>query len=136
MPSLLPLPPTPHQVVQFYSNRELDPAKLPYRLNALLPFDVRARELRQTAPDFIVTASARAKVVAVAVLKQAVTWFVSCFRSSCVLFLCSFMCTFTIQCSYVFFSRVGGRVTCSVLIRFGVGELAGVPAPVEVECQL
>lgn len=50
------------QVVQFYTNQEeLRANKLPYRLNAVLPIDVRVAYATRTAPDFNVTVSAIAK---------------------------------------------------------------------------
>ncbi len=51
------------QVVQFYSHQASLPAhKFPYRLNSLLPYDIRVVSLHKTAPDFHVTCSAHAKV--------------------------------------------------------------------------
>ena len=50
-------------MVQFYSDHaELDPQKMPYKLNSLLPPDVRVLSFARTAPDFIVTVSAVGKV--------------------------------------------------------------------------
>ncbi|PNH09854.1 tRNA pseudouridine synthase A 1 [Tetrabaena socialis] len=49
------------QVVQFVCNREVDSASLPYKLNALLPRDIRVLHMARTAPDFSVTCSALGK---------------------------------------------------------------------------
>ncbi|GLC49634.1 hypothetical protein PLESTB_000269700 [Pleodorina starrii] len=49
------------QVVQFSCNRELDVAKMPYKLNSVLPHDIRVLRLTRTAPDFSVTCSALGK---------------------------------------------------------------------------
>ncbi|GAX82556.1 hypothetical protein CEUSTIGMA_g9982.t1 [Chlamydomonas eustigma] len=50
------------QVVQFYSdNSGLDGPGLAYKLNRLLPPDIRVVSLNKTAPDFIVTISAVSK---------------------------------------------------------------------------
>ncbi|KAG2492841.1 hypothetical protein HYH03_008995 [Edaphochlamys debaryana] len=45
------------QVVQFCCDREHDTSKLPYKLNALLPHDIRVLRVSRTAPDFSVTCS-------------------------------------------------------------------------------
>jgi hypothetical protein len=51
------------QVVQFMTNvASLDPQRFPYKLNSLLPHDIRVYWMSQTAPDFSVTASANHKV--------------------------------------------------------------------------
>ncbi len=51
------------QVVQFSCNRDdLDPNKLPYKLNSILPPDIRVVRVNRTAPDFSVTCSALGKV--------------------------------------------------------------------------
>lgn len=51
------------QVVQFMTNATaVDPARLPHKLNSLLPADIRVRAMHQTAPDFHVTVSALHKV--------------------------------------------------------------------------
>ncbi len=51
------------QVVQFLTNvTSIDPERLPYKLNSLLPHDIRVKWMRQTAPDFNVTVTARHKV--------------------------------------------------------------------------
>jgi tRNA pseudouridine38-40 synthase len=52
------------QVVQFRTLRPdaIDTAKLPSKLNSLLPWDVRVLDARATAPDFNVTVSATGKV--------------------------------------------------------------------------
>uniref|UniRef100_A0A383VMC2 tRNA pseudouridine synthase n=1 Tax=Tetradesmus obliquus TaxID=3088 RepID=A0A383VMC2_TETOB len=50
------------QVVQFFTNSSsIDPGKFPYKLNSLLPGDIRVFWIRQTAPDFNVTVSALRK---------------------------------------------------------------------------
>ncbi|KAF6258703.1 pseudouridine synthase [Scenedesmus sp. NREL 46B-D3] len=50
------------QVVQFFTNSSgIDPAALPYKLNSLLPPDIRVFWMSQTAPDFNVTVSALRK---------------------------------------------------------------------------
>ncbi|WIA34191.1 hypothetical protein OEZ86_012549 [Tetradesmus obliquus] len=50
------------QVVQFFTNSSsIDPGKFPYKLNSLLPGDIRVFWMRQTAPDFNVTVSALRK---------------------------------------------------------------------------
>ena len=56
------VPPVPPQVVQFFSDHLLDLVRFPYRLNSLLPMDVRAVDMHATAPDFSVTISALTKV--------------------------------------------------------------------------
>jgi tRNA U38,U39,U40 pseudouridine synthase TruA len=49
--------------VQFFTNSSsINPAALPYKLNSLLPHDIRVFWMRQTAPDFNVTVSALRKV--------------------------------------------------------------------------
>jgi tRNA U38,U39,U40 pseudouridine synthase TruA len=51
------------QVVQFHTNvANINVEKLPYRLNSLMPPDIRVMWAHQTAPDFNVTCSAREKV--------------------------------------------------------------------------
>ncbi|KAG2443316.1 hypothetical protein HYH02_009383 [Chlamydomonas schloesseri] len=45
------------QVVQFSCDRELPGDKLAYKLNAVLPPDIRVMAVRRTAPDFSVTCS-------------------------------------------------------------------------------
>lgn len=51
------------QVVQFMTNvSSLDPQRFPYKLNSLLPKDIRVYWMSKTAPDFSVTASANHKV--------------------------------------------------------------------------
>ncbi|PNW74257.1 hypothetical protein CHLRE_13g591501v5 [Chlamydomonas reinhardtii] len=45
------------QVVQFNCDRELPVDKLAYKLNAVLPPDIRVMGVRRTAPDFSVTCS-------------------------------------------------------------------------------
>jgi len=51
------------QVVQFTTNvSSIDPQRLPFKLNSLLPHDIRVCSMSQTAPDFIVTVSAQHKV--------------------------------------------------------------------------
>lgn len=51
------------QVVQFYTNSvSIDPERLPYKLNSLLPPAIRVQWMSQTAPDFNVTVSAVRKV--------------------------------------------------------------------------
>lgn len=56
-------PATPTQVVQFFTNvSTIDPQRLPFKLNSLLPDDIRVREMHPTAPDFVVTVSAIDKV--------------------------------------------------------------------------
>jgi tRNA U38,U39,U40 pseudouridine synthase TruA len=51
------------QVVQFMTDvTSIDPQKLPYKLNSLLPRDIRVTWMSQTAPDFNVTVSALHKV--------------------------------------------------------------------------
>lgn len=40
----------------------IDPHQLPYKLNSLLPHDIRVSWMSQTAPDFNVTVSAQHKV--------------------------------------------------------------------------
>jgi tRNA U38,U39,U40 pseudouridine synthase TruA len=40
----------------------IDPQRLPYKLNSLLPHDIRVCWMSQTAPDFNVTVSAKHKV--------------------------------------------------------------------------
>ncbi|KAG2443369.1 hypothetical protein HXX76_001730 [Chlamydomonas incerta] len=45
------------QVVQFNCDRELPVDKLAYKLNAVLPPDIRVLAVRRTAPDFSVTCS-------------------------------------------------------------------------------
>jgi hypothetical protein len=53
------------QVVQFFTNSSsIDSSALPYKLNSLLPHDIRIFWMRQTAPDFNVTVSALRKVSA------------------------------------------------------------------------
>lgn len=50
------------QVVQFSCSRDdLDPNKLPYKLNSILPPDIRVVRMNRTAPDFSVTCSALGK---------------------------------------------------------------------------
>ncbi|GLI71304.1 hypothetical protein VaNZ11_016446, partial [Volvox africanus] len=49
------------QVVQFSCNRELDFDKMPYKLNSVLPHDIRVLSITRTAPDFSVTCSALGK---------------------------------------------------------------------------
>ena len=52
------------QVVQFYSDHDQlqqDAAGLVYKLNRLMPPDVRVKRLSRTAPDFVCTISATAK---------------------------------------------------------------------------
>lgn len=47
------------QVVQFMTDvTSIDPQRLPYKLNSLLPHDIRVTWMSQTAPDFNVTVSA------------------------------------------------------------------------------
>ncbi|KAL6757724.1 tRNA pseudouridine synthase, partial [Haematococcus lacustris] len=46
------------QVVQFYSDAQLDTSRLPQRLNRFLPHDIRAWSASRTAQDFHVTISA------------------------------------------------------------------------------
>jgi tRNA U38,U39,U40 pseudouridine synthase TruA len=49
--------------VQFFTNSSsIDAAALPYKLNSLLPHDIRVFWMRQTALDFNVTVSALRKV--------------------------------------------------------------------------
>lgn len=50
------------QVVQFFVNTLLDASKLAYKLNRLLPADVRVTAAMRTAPDFDVTCTAVGKV--------------------------------------------------------------------------
>lgn len=51
------------QVVQFWTNvTSINPDRLPYKLNSLLPHDIRVSWMSQTAPDFNVTVSAQHKV--------------------------------------------------------------------------
>ncbi|KAI8477440.1 MAG: pseudouridine synthase [Monoraphidium minutum] len=52
------------QVVQFRTSRPeaIDGARLPGRLNSLLPHDIRVAWVRATAPDFNVTCSATGKI--------------------------------------------------------------------------
>lgn len=51
------------QVVQFATNvTSIDTQRLPYKLNSLLPHDIRVCWMSQTAPDFSVTVSAKHKV--------------------------------------------------------------------------
>jgi hypothetical protein len=51
------------QVVQFMTNStSIDPDQLPYKLNSLLPHDIRVIWMSRTAPDFNVTVSALRKV--------------------------------------------------------------------------
>lgn len=51
------------QVVQFMTNASsIDPQRLPYKLNSLLPHDIRISWMAQTAPDFNVTVTAKHKV--------------------------------------------------------------------------
>lgn len=40
----------------------IDPSRLPYKLNSLLPHDIRVTWMSQTAPDFNVTVTAKHKV--------------------------------------------------------------------------
>ncbi|GIL62490.1 hypothetical protein Vafri_16701 [Volvox africanus] len=49
------------QVVQFSCNRELDLDKMSYKLNSVLPHDIRVLRITRTAPDFSVTCSALGK---------------------------------------------------------------------------
>eukprot|EP00775_Hariotina_reticulata_P010074 gene10074-10229_t len=50
------------QVVQFMTNStSIDPDQLPYKLNSLLPHDIRVTRMSRTAPDFNVTVSALRK---------------------------------------------------------------------------
>ncbi|KIZ05810.1 tRNA pseudouridine synthase A [Monoraphidium neglectum] len=51
------------QVVQFRTNRPraVDPARLPKRLNSLLPHNIRVSGAAATAPDFLVTSCATGK---------------------------------------------------------------------------
>ncbi|GIL92573.1 hypothetical protein Vretifemale_20088 [Volvox reticuliferus] len=49
------------QVVQFSCNREVDVDKMPYKLNSVLPHDIRVLRVTRTAPDFSVTCSALGK---------------------------------------------------------------------------
>ena len=49
--------------MQFYTHSQyLDPQRLLWRLNSLLPHDIRVLALMRTAPDFVVTCSAISKV--------------------------------------------------------------------------
>lgn len=50
------------QVLQFRCNQDLDVGKLSYRVNSLLPHDIRVLRVSRTAPDFSVTCSALGKV--------------------------------------------------------------------------
>ena len=52
------------QVVQFRTRRPeaVDPARLPLKLNSLLPHDIRVKWMAATAPDFNVTCSATGKI--------------------------------------------------------------------------
>ncbi|KXZ50137.1 hypothetical protein GPECTOR_17g773 [Gonium pectorale] len=49
------------QVVQFSCNKDLDVSKMPYKLNSVLPHDIRVLRIHRTAPDFSVTCSALGK---------------------------------------------------------------------------
>lgn len=50
-------------MVHFMTNvTSIDPERLPFKLNTLLPHDIRIRWMRRTAPDFSVTVSAIDKV--------------------------------------------------------------------------
>ncbi|EFJ41663.1 tRNA pseudouridine synthase, partial [Volvox carteri f. nagariensis] len=49
------------QVVQFSCDKELDVTKMPYKLNSVLPHDIRVLRMSRTAPDFSVTCSALGK---------------------------------------------------------------------------
>jgi hypothetical protein len=51
------------QVVQFMTNVDsINPERMPYKLNSLLPHDIRIKWMSQTAPDFSVTVTAKHKV--------------------------------------------------------------------------
>lgn len=50
------------QVVQFFVNTLLDQSKLAYKLNRMLPPDIRVLHAAQTAPDFDVTCTAVGKI--------------------------------------------------------------------------
>lgn len=61
--AVLHLLPVQFQVVQFMTNvSSIDPQRLPYKLNSLLPHDIRVCSMSQTATDFNVTVSAQHKV--------------------------------------------------------------------------